>query len=93
MHIHGLMIDTHLQNLLMLLLVGLIAGWLAHMIAGGRGGLLGNLVVGLIGSFIGGWLASFFGIAFYGFIGNILVSTVGALVLLAIFGLVNRQRV
>ena len=36
------------------IVVGLIAGWLAHIILGGRGGLFGNLAVGLIGAIVAG---------------------------------------
>ena len=72
-------------------LVGVVAGWLAHMIAGGRDSLIWNLVIGLLSSVVGGWLANFFGIAFCGIAGSIIVSTVGALSLLAIFGAVRRR--
>ena len=81
----------HTESLLVMLGVGIVAGWLAHMIAGGRGSLLGNLVVGLLGSVVGGWLAGHFGVAFYGLGGSIIISTVGALILLAIFGLFTRR--
>ena len=79
------------EGLLLMLAIGLVAGWLAHLIAGGRGSLVGNLVVGLLGSIVGGFLANYFGIGFYGIVGNIVVSTVGALILLAIFGMVRRN--
>src|SRR5579872_2271999 len=49
----------HLSNesLLAIVLVGLIAGWLAGQIMQGSGfGLIGDLVVGLLGAFIGDWL-------------------------------------
>jgi len=75
-----------------MLIVGLVAGWLAHMIMGGRGSLLGNLGVGLVGAIIGGVLASAFGIGYAGLVGSIIVSTIGAVVLLAIFHAVTRHR-
>ncbi len=81
----------HTETLLLWLVVGLVAGWLAHLIAGGRGSLVGNLVIGLLGSVIGGWLANYFGFAFYGLGGTIIVSTIGALILLAVFGLFTRR--
>ncbi len=81
------------EALLLWLFVGLVAGALAHFIAGGRGSLLGNIVVGLLGAVVGGYLANFFGIAFYGLGGEIIVSTVGALILLALFGAVARRTV
>ncbi len=45
------------QSLIVWLVIGLIAGWLAGQIVKGYGfGLVGNLVVGVVGAFIGGWL-------------------------------------
>jgi uncharacterized membrane protein YeaQ/YmgE (transglycosylase-associated protein family) len=38
---------------------GLIAGWLAHLLLGGAGGLIRNLFVGLIGAFVGGALVRY----------------------------------
>ena len=39
------------------IVIGLIAGWLASLIVGGGGGLIGYLIAGLIGSVVGGFLA------------------------------------
>ena len=45
------------ESLLVILFVGLIAGWLAGQIVQGTGlGLIGDLVVGIVGAFIGSWL-------------------------------------
>ncbi len=46
-----------IESLLVFLIVGAIAGWLAGLLVKGYGfGLLGNIVVGIIGAFIAGWL-------------------------------------
>src|SRR5205085_3699664 len=51
------------ESLLVILLVGVIAGWLAGQIVRGTGfGLVGDLIVGIIGAFIGGWLLPRLGI-------------------------------
>ena len=45
------------QSLIVFLIIGLIAGWLAGQIMKGGGyGIIGDLIVGVIGAFIGGWL-------------------------------------
>lgn len=45
------------ESLLVILFVGVIAGWLAsHLVRGGGFGLIGDLVLGVIGAFIGDWL-------------------------------------
>lgn len=84
------------QSLLILLLVGLIAGWLAGVIVKGYGlGLVGNMVVGVIGAFLAGWLLPTLGLGFS--LGNplltsIVYATIGAVVLLLLLGLVRRAR-
>ena len=51
------------ESLLVILFVGLVAGWLAGQIVRGTGfGLIGDIVVGIIGAFIGGWLMPRLGI-------------------------------
>ena len=51
------------QSLLIILLVGLIAGWLAGQIMRGGGlGIVGDLIVGILGAFIGDWLLPRLGI-------------------------------
>jgi uncharacterized membrane protein YeaQ/YmgE (transglycosylase-associated protein family) len=78
-------------SLIVLLLVGAIAGWLASKIMRGRGfGLLGNIVVGIIGAVIGGWLFGLLGFAALGIVARIISATVGAIVLLYVVQLVKR---
>jgi uncharacterized membrane protein YeaQ/YmgE (transglycosylase-associated protein family) len=81
------------ESLLVWLLIGAVAGWLAGTIVKGSGfGLVGNIVVGIIGSFIGGWLFDYFAIATGGGIfGAIIGATVGAVALLFLVSLVRRR--
>jgi uncharacterized membrane protein YeaQ/YmgE (transglycosylase-associated protein family) len=79
------------MNLVLFLLIGLAAGWLAGKIMKGRGfGLVGNLIVGVIGAFIGGYLFDLLDITMGGLVGELVMAVVGALVLLFIVGLVKR---
>lgn len=80
------------ETLLIWLVVGAVAGWLAGLIVKGYGfGLVGNIVVGIIGAVIGGWLFSYFGIALGGgILGAIVAATIGAVVLLLLLRLVRR---
>ena len=51
------------SSLLVFLIIGAIAGWLAGLIMKGYGfGLVGNIVVGVIGAFIAGWLLPMVGL-------------------------------
>ena len=56
-----------LESLLVFLLIGAVAGWLAGLIVKGYGfGLIGNIVVGIVGAFIAGWLLPMAGFALGG---------------------------
>ncbi|MDR3495601.1 MAG: GlsB/YeaQ/YmgE family stress response membrane protein [Ancalomicrobiaceae bacterium] len=75
------------QSLVVWLVIGLIAGWLASQLVGGRGGLVYYLIIGLIGSFIGGFIVNFFHIHIgigSPIITEILVSAGGAIVLVLV---------
>ena len=80
------------MSIIILLLVGLIAGALAGMVIDGGGlGIVMDIVVGVLGSFLGGWLFSALGIGVgMGLIGEILVAFVGACILLLILRAVTR---
>jgi uncharacterized membrane protein YeaQ/YmgE (transglycosylase-associated protein family) len=80
-----------LVDIIIFLVIGAVAGWLAGLIMKGGGfGLVGNIVVGIIGSVIGGWLFSLLGIAAGSLIGEIIAAVVGAIILIAILRLVKR---
>lgn len=73
------------------LIVGLIAGWLAGTVMGGRGyGMIGNIVVGVIGALLGGFVGSaLFGWDVSGFnIQSILVAFLGSVLFLGILRLI-----
>jgi uncharacterized membrane protein YeaQ/YmgE (transglycosylase-associated protein family) len=82
------------QSLLVILVVGIVAGWLAgRVMAGGGFGLIGDLIVGLIGAFIGDWLLPRLGVHLgTGIIALIVNAFVGAVVLLFILRLVGGLR-
>src|SRR5437763_16971749 len=81
-----------LEAILIILIIGAVAGWLAGQIVRGIGfGLIGNIVVGIVGAFIAGWLLPRIGIVIGGgMIGSIINATIGAVVLLVVIGLIKR---
>ncbi|MBE8717158.1 GlsB/YeaQ/YmgE family stress response membrane protein [Cellvibrio polysaccharolyticus] len=80
-----------LTGLLIFLLIGAIAGWLAGtLVKGGGFGLAGNIVVGIVGAFIGGFLFSAMGVATVSLVGQIISATIGAVVLLIIIRAIKR---
>ncbi|HPV42651.1 MAG TPA: GlsB/YeaQ/YmgE family stress response membrane protein [Spirochaetota bacterium] len=81
-----------LTSILILVAIGLVAGWLAGMIwKGGGFGILWNIIIGVAGSFLGGWVFRLIGISYGGIIGSIIAALVGALILLAIVNLIRRR--
>lgn len=80
------------EGLIILLIVGAVAGWLAGVIMKGFGfGLIGNIIVGIVGAAIASWLFPRFGISLgAGIVGSIIAATIGAIILLFIIGLVKR---
>jgi uncharacterized membrane protein YeaQ/YmgE (transglycosylase-associated protein family) len=79
------------ESLLIILGVGLIAGWLAGQIVQGTGfGIVGDLLIGIVGAFIGSWLLPQLGIHLgLGIVAAIINATIGALILLLIMRLIR----
>ena len=79
------------ESLLVILFVGLIAGWLAGQIVRGAGfGIVGDIVVGVIGAVIGGLLLPRIGMHLgAGIVGAIFDATLGAIVLLLVVSLLR----
>ena len=82
------------ENLLVVILVGLIAGWLAGQVMRGSGfGLVGDLIVGLLGALVGDWLLPRLNIHLgVGIVALIINAVVGAIVLLLILRLLGGGR-
>ncbi len=84
------------MDFLYLIVIGLVAGWLAGLIMKGRGlGFFGNIIVGIIGALIGGWLLWELGINMpfkSGFVNNLLSALGGAIVLLFLASLVSGRK-
>jgi uncharacterized membrane protein YeaQ/YmgE (transglycosylase-associated protein family) len=79
------------EGLIVILIIGLVAGWLAGKIVTGGGlGIIGDIVVGIIGAFIAAWLFPKLGIQLgTGIFRQIIYATIGAVILLALVRLVR----
>jgi uncharacterized membrane protein YeaQ/YmgE (transglycosylase-associated protein family) len=80
------------EGLLVILLVGLVAGWLAGKIVQGTGfGLIGDIAIGIVGAFIASWLFPKLGIhiATGSLVREIIYATLGAVILLLVIRLVR----
>jgi uncharacterized membrane protein YeaQ/YmgE (transglycosylase-associated protein family) len=82
------------MEIVVILIIGAIAGWLGSTLYKGSGlGLIGNIVVGIIGSFVGYWALGKLGINLgTGWIGAILTGAVGAIIILILINLIFPRR-
>jgi uncharacterized membrane protein YeaQ/YmgE (transglycosylase-associated protein family) len=83
-----------IEAILLWMVIGLVAGWLASAVVGGGYGLIGDIVVGVVGAFLGGLIfnRAGWGTPFGGLAGTIFVAFIGAIVLLLILRLLSRAR-
>tara|TARA_R110002051_G_scaffold141534_1_gene214618 strand:+ start:402 stop:656 length:255 start_codon:yes stop_codon:yes gene_type:complete len=81
-----------LESLIIFLLIGAVAGWLAGLIVKGFGfGIVGNIVVGIVGAFIAGYLFPALNVSLgAGIIGAIIHATIGAVLLLLVVKVLKR---
>lgn len=81
-----------IEDFIIWLVIGGIAGWLASLIVKGYGlGLIGNIAVGIAGAIIAGWLLPHIGFVLLGgILAKILNAVIGAVILLLVIGLFNR---
>lgn len=73
-----------------MILIGLIAGWIAERITESNHGLLTNLLVGIAGAFVGGELAALLNIEVFGFFRTLVAAIVGAIVLLWVWRAIRK---
>lgn len=79
-------------SLIVFLIIGAVAGWLAGLIVKGFGfGLIGNIVVGIVGAFLAGWIFPAVGVSLgSGIVAAIIHATIGAVILLLLIRLVKQ---
>jgi uncharacterized membrane protein YeaQ/YmgE (transglycosylase-associated protein family) len=79
------------ESLVIFLLIGAVAGWLAGVVVKGGGfGLVGDIVVGILGAFLAGLLFPRLNLGLTGITGAIVYAAIGAIVLLLLIRLVRR---
>jgi uncharacterized membrane protein YeaQ/YmgE (transglycosylase-associated protein family) len=80
------------MHLILMILVGAAAGWLAGKVMKGKGfGFWGNLGVGILGAIVGGFLFGILGISVGALLGKLVMAFVGAVVLLWIVGRMKKS--
>jgi len=79
-------------NIIIMLLVGALVGFIASIIMGSRGGLIRNIIIGILGSLVGSILGSFIPISGNIAYGSILLSIVGAILVIWIIRFLGAKR-
>jgi uncharacterized membrane protein YeaQ/YmgE (transglycosylase-associated protein family) len=78
-------------NIIVFLLIGLAAGWLAGVLVKRRGsGWIEDLIIGVVGALIGGFLFGMLGVSAAGLLGSLISATVGAVILLFLLRYIRR---
>jgi uncharacterized membrane protein YeaQ/YmgE (transglycosylase-associated protein family) len=82
------------MNIVIFILIGAIAGWLAgHIMRGAGFGIIGNIIVGIVGSFIGGFLlGSVLHLTKNEYVDGGITALIGAVILLFVIGLFKKRR-
>jgi uncharacterized membrane protein YeaQ/YmgE (transglycosylase-associated protein family) len=81
-----------IESLIIILVIGAIAGWLAGQLVSGFGfGLVGNIIVGIVGALVAGFVFPKMGLSIGGgMVGSIIHATIGAVILLLVIKLVKK---
>lgn len=81
-----------IENLIAILVVGIVAGACAHQFSRFRGfGLLGDIIVALIGAFVGGWVLPAVGLSLGGgILGSVITAAIGAIAVLVVLRMLKR---
>jgi uncharacterized membrane protein YeaQ/YmgE (transglycosylase-associated protein family) len=84
--------EERFMGVIVWLIVGAIAGWLAGLIVKGGGfGLIGNIVVGIIGAIVAGWILPLFGVLIGGgFFAQVINAAIGAIIVLLVVAFIKR---
>ena len=82
------------MSIIVWIIIGGLAGWVAGMIMKEQGSLVKNIIVGIVGALIGGFIMSFFGAeGFTGFnLWSFLVALIGSIILIAVINLLTGKR-
>ncbi len=80
------------MSLLIWIIVGALAGWIAGLVVSGRGfGLIGDIIVGIVGAIVAGWLFPRLGVSLgTGVISSVFSSAAGAIIVLVVIKLLRR---
>lgn len=79
-------------GIIMSIIIGAIAGWIAEKIMKFDTGLIMNIVLGIVGAFVGNYLLSLLGVGLGGFFGQLIVAIIGACILIFIWRLIKSRQ-
>jgi uncharacterized membrane protein YeaQ/YmgE (transglycosylase-associated protein family) len=80
-------------GLFAMLIIGILAGWIAEKVTASDHGLLTNLIVGVAGAFIGGKIAEVLEVPVFGFFRTLVAASIGAILLLFLWRMLRGRRI
>jgi len=78
-------------QILVMLALGAVAGWIAGMIMKSKGGLLFNIILGIVGGFVGGFVLKLLHLSADGWIGSIVGAVIGACIVIFVARLIAKK--
>ncbi len=79
-------------GLFSMLLIGILAGWIAEKVTSSDHGILTNMLIGIAGAFVGGKLAEVLQIPVFGFFRTLIAASAGAVILLWVWRMIHQNR-
>ncbi len=78
-------------GIIMQIILGGLAGWIAEKVMKFDTGLVLNIVLGIVGAVVGNWLLGLVGIGLGGLLGQLITAVVGACLLIFIYRAVKNR--
>jgi len=75
-----------------MLIIGLIAGWIAEKVTESHHGIVTSMLIGIAGAFVGGKLAEILQIPMMGFFRTLVAASIGAVILLWVWRMIHANR-
>ena len=79
-----------MDNIIISILIGALAGWIASKIMKTGGGIIRNVILGIVGGFVGGLVFGLIGIGANNYLGTIIISVVGACIVIFVAKLITK---
>ena len=84
--------DINGVGIIMAIIIGGLAGWLAEKVMKGDMGLIANIVLGIVGALVLNFILAFAGLDYEGWVAYLIIGFIGACILIFITRLIRGRR-